>query len=124
MLDLGERSSLAVPLCEAGSNTSLDVGFFADDVLLCLEAPRGMSARNALPCRAVAVEMLGQDVLVSLRIGETDVFARVTPAAAEELGLAPGLPLVAVVKTAAIHLLSGTTRDQPPRDRRPVASGP
>jgi len=106
LLRLGGGSSLAVPLCDAAPESHLDVGFYADDVILCLEAPRAMSARNALRCETVAVETLGQDVLATLQTGGTRVFARVTPAAARELGLARGLPLVAVVKTAAIHVLS------------------
>jgi molybdate transport system ATP-binding protein len=105
-LDLGNGSSLAVPLCDGRPEGRLDVGFHADEVMLCLEAPRGVSARNVLRCRAEEVETLGPDVLVTVRIGGTSVFARVTPAAARELGLTRGLPLVAVVKSAAIHVLS------------------
>ncbi|MEZ4215164.1 MAG: ATP-binding cassette domain-containing protein [Myxococcota bacterium] len=105
LLDLGHGMALAAPLCDALPGAPVDVGFYAEDVLLCLEAPRGTSGRNALACEAETVEPLGRDVLVALRVGATRVLARVTPGAAEELGLAPGLALVAVVKTSAVHLL-------------------
>lgn len=105
ILDLGAGASLRVPLHEAGAEGRLDVGFYADDVLLFLERPRGMSARNALDCVVRSVEGVGTEVLVGLRVGARDVHARVTAAAADELSLRAGLPLVAVVKTAAIHVL-------------------
>jgi len=118
LLDLGDGHALAAPLCEGEAGAAVDVGFYADDVLLCLETPRGMSARNALPCEALSVEAMGRDVVVTLRMGASTVFARVTPAAAGELGLRAGGALVAVLKTAAIHVLgaageAGTDRAAP-----------
>jgi len=106
LLDLGSGAALAAPCHAPGPDGTLDVGFHADDVLLFLEPPRGTSARNALRCNVRAVETVGHDVLVTLDVGATPIFSRVTPAAARELALAPGRPLVAVLKTAAIHVLS------------------
>ena len=82
-----------------------DHGFHADDVLLCLAPPVGLSARNALPCEVRALDRVGHEVLALLRVGDSELRARLTPAAARELGLAPGMRAVAVVKTAAVHHL-------------------
>ena len=60
---------------------SVDLGFYADDVLLCLAPPAGLSARNALPCEVRALDFLGHEVLAELRVGEVRVRARLTPAA-------------------------------------------
>lgn len=105
LLELGEGLELAVPLCDVAAGRSARVGLYADEVILCLERPRGISARNALPCRVLTLDRVGHEVLVRVRAGSTELLARVTPAAERELGLAPGQALVAVVKTSACHLL-------------------
>jgi molybdate transport system ATP-binding protein len=104
-LEIGPELSLAAPLCEAAPGSRVDVGFHADEILLCLETPAGLSARNALPCQVRSLDVVGHDVLIGLRVGEATLRARLTPAAARELGLAEGTRAVAVVKTASIHLL-------------------
>jgi len=105
LLGLGEDLLLAAPFCDAAPGTRVDVGVYADEVLLCLAPPAGISARNALPCELLAIDAVGHEVLAALRVGDTALRARITPAAARELGLAAGARVVAVVKTAAIHLL-------------------
>jgi len=105
LLDLGRGVQLAAPLCAAPPGTRVDVGFYADEVLLCLEAPHGLSARNALACEVRALDRVGHELLAELAVGDASVRARLTPAAADELRLAPGTRGVAVVKTAAIHHL-------------------
>lgn len=105
LLGLGEDLALAAPFCRVPAGAPVDVGFYADEVMLCLEAPAGLSARNALSCEVRAAEAVGHEVLVTLRTGGTTLRARVTPAAARDLDLRAGTRAVAVVKTAAIHLL-------------------
>jgi molybdate transport system ATP-binding protein len=105
LLGLGPELRLAAPLCDASPGSRVDVGFYADEVLLCLEPPAGLSARNALPCEVRALDFVGHEVLAALRVGDAALRARLTPAAARELGLAPGTRAVAVVKTSAIHRL-------------------
>jgi molybdate transport system ATP-binding protein len=105
LLGLGPELCLAAPFCEATQGSLVDVGFYADEVLLCREPPTGLSARNALPCRIEAVDPVAHEVLVTLRVGDNPLRARITPAAAADLGLRAGSPAVAVVKTAAVHRL-------------------
>jgi molybdate transport system ATP-binding protein len=105
LLELGDGLSLAVPFCGAAPGARVDVGFYADEILLCLAPPVGLSARNALPCEVASLDAVGHEVLVGLRVGETALRARITPAAARELRLAAGTRAVAVLKTSAIHLL-------------------
>jgi molybdate transport system ATP-binding protein len=111
ILDLGDGPEIEVgpelqaPLCPAEPGSRVDVGFYADDVLLCLEPPAGLSARNALACRVRRIDAVGHDVLVSLETGAASLRARITPAAARELGLEVGARAVAVLKTSSIHYL-------------------
>ncbi len=100
-----ESEKLAVPLCDAQPGTSIGVGFYADDVLLCLERPAGISARNALECVVVSLHELGHDVLVELELGAQRLRARLTPGAVSELELKPGDRVVALIKSSAVHLL-------------------
>lgn len=104
LLDLG-GCELAAPLCAAEVGKHVGVGIYADEVMLCLEKPAGLSARNALPCRVEHVDELGREVLVRLKCGGTELLSRITPAAAAELSLNEDKPAVAVIKTSACHLL-------------------
>jgi len=104
LLALGEMT-VAGPLCDAAVGSFVSVGFYADDVLIALEAPMGISARNVMPCEVSQIHALGHDVVADLRIGAAMIRARLTPGAVRELGLEPGSRAVALVKTAAIHLL-------------------
>jgi molybdate transport system ATP-binding protein len=105
LLDLGAGLALAAPLCDAAPGSAVDVGVYADEVMLCRERPAGVSARNALAGEVRALDALGHEVLVELAVGAQSLRARITPAAAQELALAPGARVVALVKTSAIHRL-------------------
>ncbi len=73
----------------------------ADDVLLALEAPRSVSARNVLPVDVTRLEPLNGSVLVRLTASGTPLLARVTHSAVRELELAPGKHCFALVKAVA-----------------------
>ncbi|MBX3461239.1 MAG: molybdenum ABC transporter ATP-binding protein [Planctomycetes bacterium] len=105
LLDLGNDRLLASRLGAAPPGRSINVGLYADEVMLCLEKPPGLSARNALPCDVVSLEHIGHEVLVELKAGLHSLRAKLTPAAAKELQLQPGSHVVALIKTAAIHVL-------------------
>lgn len=97
--------TLAVPLNNAALGAPITIGVYADEIMLCLETPQGLSARNALNCTVVGIERIGHDVLVNMRTGDTVVKARLTPAAAEDLNVSIDDLVVAVIKTSACHLL-------------------
>jgi len=107
LLEIGDAQTLAVPLSDEPPGSWEHVGFYADEILLCLELPKGLSARNALPARTLRLDAIGHEVLVELAVGEQRLRARVTPAAARELALREGCEVVAVIKTSSIHRLGG-----------------
>ena len=105
LLGLGAGLSLVAPYCGAAPGSQLDVGFYADEVLLCLEAPAGLSARNALPCEVRSLDTLGHEVLLTLRVADTTSAPASPPPPPASCTWRAGRRAVAIVKTAAIHYL-------------------
>ncbi len=105
LLELGDDRELAVPLCTAHLGETLDVGVWAEDLILCRGTPERVSARNVLPGRVLTLDTVGREVLVSIQVGDTVLRARVTAGAVDDLGLAEGIAVVSLVKTTACHVL-------------------
>lgn len=75
------------------------------------------SMRNQLPCTVTALKRHGQALRVQLTLhGGDTLFARITRASAELLGLAPGLAVLALCKATAIEV-SRSAIAQPGRNR-------
>lgn len=74
----------------------------ADHVMLAVERPQGISARNVLCGRVTAVEAIGASRLVELETDAGPILSRLTPAAVEELGTAPGKTAWALIKAHAV----------------------
>jgi molybdate transport system ATP-binding protein len=67
-----------------------------------LARPEGLSVQNVLPARLAAIEPGGaNDLLLRLAVGDAVLLSRVTRDAAQRLGLAPGLPVWALIKAVA-----------------------
>jgi molybdate transport system ATP-binding protein len=91
---------VALGAVERGARVRLYVP--ADDVLIALEAPRAVSARNVLPVTVTRLEPLDGSVLVHLSAAASQpLLARVTHSAVQELGLEPGKQCFALVKAVA-----------------------
>jgi molybdate transport system ATP-binding protein len=92
----------------AAPGTRLRVQLLARDLIVATEPPRQLSVRNSLPgvITSVANDVDDSD-LIGIDIGGILIMARVTTAATYELGLAPGKPVWALVKTASLrpHLI-------------------
>jgi molybdate transport system ATP-binding protein len=86
----------------------------ARDVLLATGEPVGLSVRNALAGRLAALDDEGADgVLATVDVGGALLAARITRAARDELALAPGQPVWALVKAASLHGRAFTGRSEP-----------
>ena len=75
-----------------------------EEVVVARERSMPSSARNVL--EGVVAEVAGQGVLarVSISVGRTTLVAIVTDVSARELGLAPGVAVVASIKATAVHV--------------------
>ncbi|MCB2129706.1 MAG: molybdenum ABC transporter ATP-binding protein [Rhodobacteraceae bacterium] len=75
----------------------------ARDVMLATERPAGISALNVLPATVSAIEPVGPvSALVRLDCGGTALGARITQRSVKALGLTPGAPCHAILKTVAL----------------------
>jgi molybdate transport system ATP-binding protein len=96
---------IETPLVRAEAGAALRVGVRAGDILLATEAPRGISARNLLPGKVVAVEQ--RDVIVEARVDcGVEFVVHLTLAARDSLQLQPGREVWLVIKTHSCHLMA------------------
>jgi molybdate transport system ATP-binding protein len=98
------QGELKVQFPEAAPGTRLRVQLLARDLIVATAHPRQISVRNSLPgvITSIASDVDDSD-LIAIDIGGLLIMARVTKAATHELGLAPGLPVWALVKTASLR---------------------
>jgi molybdate transport system ATP-binding protein len=95
---------LETPLVRGGVGSALRVGIRAGDILLATAPPVGLSARNVIPGRIIALEQ--RDVIVSARVRyRIEMVVHLTLAARDSLQLAPGREVWLVIKTHSCHLM-------------------
>ncbi len=97
---------LVVPASEAAAGERVFFGLAASEVLVAVEEPRGISARNVLPATIGAVNEREGAILLRLDLGGAELVARVVPSAARALALEPGRKVFAVVKTSSFRPLA------------------
>lgn len=97
----GAAGRLLVPSLAREPGARVRVRIPARDVLVATERPAGLSARNVLSGRVTALTPARTGVLVEIDCNGAVVAARLTGAAVRELGLEPGRPVLAIVKSAA-----------------------
>jgi molybdate transport system ATP-binding protein len=99
-VDLAGTAFLA-PLLHVVPGDRLRVVVDARDVALALTDPVDASFQNRLPMEVAALEVRSDGVLVRLEAGGLRMKALVTRQASEQLGLAPGKRVIALVKATA-----------------------
>ena len=103
--DSGLRLALPEPLATAARAC---IGIRAEDVLIAVDLPSRISARNVLPARVTHCEDAGADTFVHLALepGDERLVAKLTGRAARQLELRAGLPVHAIIKAQAIRRLT------------------
>ncbi len=99
------RQKLHLPTNDAPPTGSIFVQFAPNDVILTRHEVWGLSARNHLRGRVHQVVPLQEAVFVAVDVGQT-IWVEVTPAAATELELSPGVEVTCLVKTHCLQLLA------------------
>ncbi|MDN2567281.1 molybdenum ABC transporter ATP-binding protein [Aquibium sp. A9E412] len=95
--------AIEIPAAGLAPGRSVRLRVRAGDVALALERQSGLSIRNQLACRVIEIAGgPGPHALVSLALGRQRLLARLTRKSVDELGLAPGRPVVALVKAVSI----------------------
>ncbi|WP_337008403.1 molybdenum ABC transporter ATP-binding protein ModC [Pantoea sp. AS142] len=82
--------------------TPLRIRIASADVSLALQPPHNSSIRNILPAQVVELLEVGDQVEVKLRIGISELWARITPWARDELGIRPDQWLYAQIKSVSV----------------------
>jgi molybdate transport system ATP-binding protein len=95
---------LETPLLRAEIGESLKIGIRAGDILLATILPQGLSARNVIAGRVIALQR--RDVMVSVVVNcGVELEAHLTLAAREALQLQTGSEVWLVIKTYSCHLM-------------------
>jgi molybdate transport system ATP-binding protein len=100
----GGLSELEVPLGYAAAGDRVRVAIRAGDILLANTRPQGLSARNVIEGRIVAMETRGTLVRARVDCG-VQFIVHLTPGAARSLELAEGCRVWLVLKTHSCHLV-------------------
>jgi molybdate transport system ATP-binding protein len=96
---------LEVPTVAAAVGATVRIQLAAREVILATRRPEGLSLHNVLEARVISVEPAALPALrlVHLEVGATRLLSLVTADAARKLELAPGRPVLALVKAVAVE---------------------
>jgi molybdate transport system ATP-binding protein len=98
-----EAGPLWLPRVGAAPGSALRIRIAAQDVMLATVAPVGLSALNILACEVMAVRMgEGPGAIVQLHSGNARLLARITQRSATAMGLVPGMPVFAIIKSVSV----------------------
>lgn len=100
-LSLGDQH-IWVSRVNAPLRSPLRIRIQAADVSLILQPPVNSSIRNAIPAQVVEMLDIDHQVEVKLQIGQSELWARITPWARDELMIKPKMWLYAQIKSVAI----------------------
>lgn len=93
---------LVVPHIAGAPGEKVRVRIDAEDVMLALTRPEGVSANNILPATIGAISEDASHADVRLELGEARLIARITRRSLERLKLAPGASVFAVIKSVTV----------------------
>ncbi|MCE9594404.1 MAG: ATP-binding cassette domain-containing protein [Planctomycetes bacterium] len=109
LVRLASGATVRVPSPGLAVGQSILFALAAEDVLVTTLEPTAISARNRLPARVTTLHREGPITWLEAHIGETSptpITVALTPAAIDELALAPGQPVHLVFKTSACRVLA------------------
>jgi len=98
---------LFVPHLRQAVGVKVRVRLRAEDIMLALTEPTGISANNVLACTVTDIRMLGDHADVQLLCGAIKLVSRITEASRARLKLERGLKLYGVVKAVTVAREAG-----------------
>ncbi len=104
----GGGAVLWVPLLDTPPGTEIRARVPAREVILAGEAPESISLHNIVPgeVRRITGDPAKRSVLVEIGLPSGTLISRVTPDAIVRLALAPGRPVLALIKSTSIEVLA------------------
>lgn len=100
-LSLGDQH-IWVSRVDAPQKTPLRIRIQSADVSLVLQPPVNSSIRNVIPAQVTELVDIDDQIEVKLLVGQSEIWARITPWARDELMIKPGMWLYAQIKSVAI----------------------
>ena len=97
-------ASLLVPDTRRSAGDTVVISVRAGDIILALDVPPRMSARNVVPARIEELHVVGSRVLVYVDVGARLV-VEITPSALAELELKVGQTVQLIIKTNSVMVL-------------------
>ena len=94
--------TLVVPAISRAAGEKVRIRIDADDVMLALERPNAVSANNVLAAMVADIRADGTNADVQLSLGGAHMIARITSRSVERLGLRPGTPVFALIKSVTV----------------------
>jgi molybdate transport system ATP-binding protein len=103
----GGGGAFWVPLLDLPLNAGCRVRIPAREVILAGKPPEAISLHNVVPgtVRRIVEDAARHSVLVEIGLPSGALLARVTPDAVVRLGLSPGHPVLALIKSTSIEVL-------------------
>jgi molybdate transport system ATP-binding protein len=104
----GAGADFLVPLVDAAPGTTLRVRIPAREVALAARPPDSISIHNIIPgtVRRLTREDARRSAMVEIALPRGALLSRVTPDAIGNLGLTEGTPVLALIKSTAIEVLT------------------
>jgi molybdate transport system ATP-binding protein len=105
----GGGVTFLVPLLDAAVGSECRIRVPAREVILASRAPEGISLHNIISgtVRRIANDPTRRSVIVEIALPDGALLARVTPDAIVRLALAPGGPVLALIKSTSVEVLGG-----------------
>jgi molybdate transport system ATP-binding protein len=103
----GGGATFWVPLLDLPVGAGCRVRIPAREVILAGQPPEAISLHNIVPgiVRKIASDPLRRSVIVEIALPTGGLLSRVTPDAVAHLGLTPGAPVLALIKSTSIEVL-------------------
>ena len=100
----GTEVDLEVPIARGDAGDAVRIAVRAGDILLAIERPRGLSARNVLPGTLASVQREGATVVAMVEAGSR-FEVHLTPAALTSLQLTVGQAVWLIIKTHSCRIV-------------------
>jgi molybdate transport system ATP-binding protein len=98
-----EAGPIRAPHLDLPIGTAVRVRIRARDIMIANVQPRGLSALNVLPGTVIELKKAGETLVeVGINCSSVKLWARLTQKSVETLGLQPGLPIYAILKSVAL----------------------
>jgi len=103
----GGGATFWVPLLDLPVGAACRIRVPAREVILASRPPDAISLHNIVPgiVRRIAEDSVRRSVVVEIGLPEGGLLSRVTPDAVVRLGLSPGSPVLALIKSTSIEVL-------------------